>query len=181
MIKYKGYQQSNKEDGSTFIELLVAITIMSILGVTMWMGFATTVHLIRTVPESTRLIQEFIALDSVLREYMSRVRLPFWQPELDFYTDSSSAQFPFYEGVENKFLLIEFYENEISIKTFEEESDEDPVTLFKTGPFSSVTFNEVTEKGLGLIGIELTLKPEHEKIDEFTIFARFGGFSFEKS
>ena len=179
LTKYKGYLNSKKEDGFTIIEVLVAMTIMSILGITMWMGFSAAVSLIHTVPESSRLIQEIIALDSILREYISRVRVPFWLPELDYYIDTTSALFPYYEGIETKFLQIEYYDNEIYLKTFEEESDEEPETIYHTGPFTYVNFSEVSEKKLGLLGLEITLKHEHERIEEFTIFARLGGYAFE--
>ena len=194
LTEYKGYLKNKKvtfcyynrnstkssQDGFTLIEVLIAMFIMSILGMTVWMGFAVAVNLIHTVPQSTKLMQEFITLDSVLREYMSRVRLPFWQPELNYYIDSTSALFPFYEGVEKKFLLIEFMDNEIYLKTFNEDDEEEDETLFHTGPFQYVYFNEVSEKKQGLIGLEIVLKPEHEKLDEFTIFTRLGGYSFQK-
>jgi prepilin-type N-terminal cleavage/methylation domain-containing protein len=170
------------EDGFTIMEVLVAMAIMSILAVTVWVGFSAAVNLIRAVPGSVELVQGYIAMDTVLREYVSRVMPPFWQPELDYYIDSSSVVFPFYEGEEERSLQIEFYDNHLIISTFSEEEDEDEEIqeLYRAGPFSYVYFSEVEEKETGFLGLEITLKPEHPKIDEFTIFARIGGHIFEK-
>jgi prepilin-type N-terminal cleavage/methylation domain-containing protein len=201
LIKSKEYQSRNRsstpgrnsssnskrnpgrkpEDGFTFMELLVAMAIMSILGVTVWLGFAAAVNLIHAVPVSVELVQSFISLDTFLREYVSRVKPPFWQPELDYYIDSTSVLFPFYEGEEDRYLQIEFYDNYLIISTYTEEDEDDEVQeLYRSGPFTYVSFNEVSEKELGFIGMEITLKPEHEKIEEFTIFTRIGGHCFEK-
>jgi len=179
MINSSEFRNNSKQDGFTLIELLVAMTIMSILGITIWIGFSSAINLVHTVPESTKLIQEYINLDSVLREYVSRIKPPFWQPELDLYMDSTSVVLPFYESVKEQNLQIEYLDDYLYIRTFNEDSNDEPEQLYKAGPFSYVSFEEVTEKPQGLIGLEFTLKPEHEKIEEFKIFTRFGGLVFE--
>lgn len=182
MIRSNEYRSSKKpEDGFTFMEVLVAMTIMSILGATVWIGFAAAVNLIKSVPVSVDMVQSYIALDSIVREYMSRVKPPFWQPELDYYMDYTSMSFPFYEGVEGKYLQIEYTNNHLHISTYTEDDESDEVeNLYESGPYMYVYFTEITEKPMGLIGMEITLKPEHENIEEFTIFARIGGHVFEK-
>lgn len=182
------YHSKKPEDGFTFMEVLAGMAIMSILGVTVWMGFAAAVHLIHSVPVSVELVQSYMVLDTIVREYISRVKPPFWQPELDYYMDSTSVIFPFYEGVEDQFLQIEYLDNHLYLSTNareedeeeEEEDSEEVRELYHAGPFSYLYFSEISEKGLGLIGLEITLKPVHEKIEEFTIFARIGGHVFEK-
>jgi prepilin-type N-terminal cleavage/methylation domain-containing protein len=182
------YRSKKPEDGFTFMEVIAAMAIMSILGVTVWMGFAAAVNLIQSVPVSVELVQSYMVLDTIVREYISRVKPPFWQPELDYYMDSTSVIYPFYEGVEEQFLQIEYLDNHLYLSTNardedeeEDEGDSEEVReLYRSGPFSYIYFSEISEKGLGIIGLEITLKPEHEKIDEFTIFARIGGHVFEK-
>ncbi|MBN2534025.1 MAG: prepilin-type N-terminal cleavage/methylation domain-containing protein [Spirochaetales bacterium] len=193
LIRYHGFLSKKKHDGFTLMEVLVAMTIMSILGFTVWMGFAVAVNLIHAVPQTIELMQEFIALDSILREHISRVKPPFWLPELDYYIDSTTVTFPYYEGEEEQYLQIEFIDNYLYLSTnakekkeegeeeeTEETDSEELRELYHAGPFTYVYFNEVSEKELGLIGLEITLKPEHEKIEEFVIFARIGGHVFEK-
>jgi prepilin-type N-terminal cleavage/methylation domain-containing protein len=176
----KDYLNNHREDGFTFIELIVAMTIMSIIGVSMWIGFTAAVKLVHRIPESTEMMQEFLGLDNLLREHVGRIKIPFWEPELEYYIDSSTAQFPFYEGVETKYLLVEFNESELIIKTFDEEGEDEPEVIFRSGPYAYVSFSEVEEKKIGILGLEVTLKPEHENVEEFSIFARIGGYPFLK-
>jgi prepilin-type N-terminal cleavage/methylation domain-containing protein len=177
---FKDYRNNHREDGFTFMEVIVAMAIMSLIGVSMWLGFTAAVKLIHRIPESTQMMQEFLGLDNMLREHVSRISIPFWEPQLDYYIDSSAAQFPFYEGIKTKYLLVEFYESELIMRTFEEESEDEPEVIYRSGPYTYVSFTEVEEKSVGILGFEVTLKPEHENVEEFSIFARLGGYPFQK-
>jgi prepilin-type N-terminal cleavage/methylation domain-containing protein len=178
------FPNSDREDGFTFIEVIVSVTILSILGFSIWMGFIGIMNLIRTVPEATEKGQKLLNLDTYLRQTCEDIVLPFWIPEYEYEEESDKVMLPYYGGKEENILSIEYKDKYITIiqsiiEEDEEEADsKPPPPLFKAGPYDEVRFEVISTKEEGLIGLEISILETFEDYEPVKIFARFGSYPF---
>ncbi|MBN1697777.1 MAG: prepilin-type N-terminal cleavage/methylation domain-containing protein [Spirochaetales bacterium] len=184
-----GLPAKNKEDGFTFIEILVSVVILSVLGFSIWTGFIGVMNLIGSVPEATEKAQKLLALDSYLMQVCGAIKIPFWMPEAEIEEESDKVILPFYDGKKENMLSIEYKDKYIIITTSiieEEETDEDEesgetyIPTFKAGPYDEVTFEIVSTKEEGLIGLDVSILETYDEYEPVKIFVRFGSYPFWK-
>jgi prepilin-type N-terminal cleavage/methylation domain-containing protein len=180
------FPDRNRENGFTFIEVLVSVTILSILGFAIWIGFISVINLIQTVPEATEKGQNLLNLDTYLRHSCEEILVPFWMPEYEYEEESDRVVLPYYGGKEENILSIEYKDKYITITPSiieEDETEDESEPLppsFKAGPYDEVRFEVISTKEEGLIGLEVSILETFEEYEGVKIFARFGSYPFWK-
>lgn len=78
------------ESGSSLIEVIAALLIMSIVGMGIWNSVAAGLRISGRIGDSVRAGTVLLSLDDRLRELASRVRIPFWSK--DYLVESSADE-----------------------------------------------------------------------------------------
>jgi hypothetical protein len=165
-----------KSDGTTLIEVLVAVAVISVIGFAVWIGFSTTILMIKKIPTVVDGTISLIQYDVSLRKQLNRVKVPFWVYEYKAEEDSRSVQFPYCDGIATKLLIFEYNNDYVVIKT-DSSDDKNPIDPpepeIKYGPFSEVSFELVKNDDDELTGLQITVVSEKNNLGEMTIFLRF--------
>lgn len=66
------------EEGFTLVEVLVALALLSTLGLFVWAASATGDRSLRRIADGVRRNAEILELDAVVRAYAQRVLTPYW-------------------------------------------------------------------------------------------------------
>ena len=177
-------KKSKKDEGFTYIELLIAIIIMSLVLIGVSQGLLTGNRVLEKTTVSSSTSGSILQLDTLIRKNVSRIYFPFWWGDINITESADNIEIPFYEGNENTFLIFGFENNYLNMavkkpdEDFPSNSSEngyllEPVQSF--GKFSSVGFKPATAPGEGVIGIEFIVQPIDNKYPSVTIISRFGG------
>ncbi len=78
------------ESGSSLIEVIAALLIMSIVGMGIWNSVAAGLRISGRIGDSVRAGSMLLSLDDRVRELASRVRIPFWSK--DYLVESSADE-----------------------------------------------------------------------------------------
>ena len=152
-------------DGFTFIEILVSMFAMSLLGIVLWSGFLNAQGLVRrafrTASESIRTLQ----LDDALMLLASRVRIPYWESASGARSDSTTLRVPWLDGERTNILVLEKQDGRLAIRV-EKSGDSTYLTTF------SGQVNEVSDATTrSAIRIDLSSNVDGESL---VLLAGFG-------
>lgn len=164
------------ERGTTLVEVLTAMAVLSIIVVAMWSGFASSISLVKNIPESIDRTIDLVLLQRAFDREFGRVRVPYWTYEFEPEDDATSIVLPYCDGHPWKNLLIEFKDSHIVLST--ESSDDEkeidpPEPVTKLGPFRYFEYEYVEDEDENLIGIEFTLTPMENMAEPTVVFVRF--------
>ncbi|ULQ59086.1 prepilin-type N-terminal cleavage/methylation domain-containing protein [Brucepastera parasyntrophica] len=101
---------NKNEEGFTFMEVLVAIAIISIIGLSLLWGIASISDSVTRARENARLALSLLKADEYIRERTAEIRIPYWERNITFESSGSSASIPWYQGDKNAYLRF-FTEN----------------------------------------------------------------------
>ena len=153
------------EDGFTVLEVLAGLAILSLLGLGVWSGAASSLRTASRVRAAMLANARLLQLDDRLREAVGRIVPPWWCDGPEIRESEGSWRVPLVGGDPAKFLVIECANGVVSI------DDGDYVSRFPG--FTSLRLAPAWEGKGGLRG--LTIEVFATGIGAFSISARFGG------
>lgn len=117
-----GSRRNKGDEGFTFIEVIVSVTIISIISFSLWLGFNTSIRLLFVIPELSKKSNKILALNNIIQEGLERVIIPFWISEYDkvpeYELEEDRAVLPYFDGIMKRFLILEFIDNYFKINTY---------------------------------------------------------------
>lgn len=96
----------NHEEGSTALEALIAIAVISIAAVALVAGARNGLSVITKAESSARDSAKVLRIDDALRSAASRVRVPYWARGTELESDGQQVTIPWYEGLRGSALTI---------------------------------------------------------------------------
>ena len=164
------------EDGFTFIEIMIALIITSLLGIVIWQGLARGSSLIEKISMSSSETVKVLQMEESIRTVTSKVIIPFWEDAIKIEEEDDKLSIPYFEAERDKFLSIKIEDDYLLIGSSKNKEEEQNIHLF--GPFSEVDFELVYSEDDEIIGIKYMLQHTKKSFDTITIIARFGSNPF---
>jgi hypothetical protein len=94
------------DEGSSLLEVLVAIFVIAIAGMALYLGSARGLIAFSLAGRNARTAQQALMVDDTIRAEATRVRIPYWDTNWSSRSESGSASFPYYEGLADSSLSI---------------------------------------------------------------------------
>lgn len=108
------------------IEVVVSMTMMTILGFSLWGAFSVAMSTSGRIPDVTEVGVKLISMDSTIRNLLNRVKIPYYLPLLEDIEESDEElKLPYLDGVKDKYLNFYFDEGMLEITTILPEETED--------------------------------------------------------
>jgi hypothetical protein len=104
-----------RESGSTFLEVLVALGILSLLGVGAWNAASVSLRLASAVRAKTLESSRLLELDDRLRALASRVRTPYWAAGHGVALAEGECRVAWLDGDPARSLVLSFREGVLSV------------------------------------------------------------------
>jgi len=152
------------ERGSTILEVVVALFILSTLGIGAWYAVGVSLRLADRLREKMLANVRLLQLDDRLRGLAGRVYLPYWAPDGIVQTGDGALSVPYLDGDPKKELNLTFREGTLSV------SDGEMSTHY-TG-FPHVELSAATNDSSHQYGISVQLEGKDGR--RVLITARFG-------
>ena len=167
------------DDGFTLFEIMIALVIISVLGVVIWQGFTRGSALIEKISLNSLETINVIHIENSIRRITGEVQIPFWVAELLIEENNDMLTIPYYEGEKDRTLTVNF-ENNSLVFHINNTEDDNPVDVQSFGPFSEVDFSLAKNETGEIFGIKYVLKHQKKSFDTITIIAGFGSNPFWK-
>jgi hypothetical protein len=110
-----------RTEGFTFIEVIVSITVLMIIGFSLWASFNSAVMVSLKIPGLSRDISDLVMLDGFVRGAINQVKPPFWIGELELDLKAEPVVIPYYNGYKDNTITFEFRDKLLTV-TIEETS-----------------------------------------------------------
>jgi len=161
------------EEGFTLLETLVAMVVLSALGVGAWVAVAVAWRSVERIRAGSRAGAEVLRLDDRLRACAGRVRPPWWGGEPALETGGgepaleagSAWRIACLDGDPGKFLILSWRDGVLSI-------DDGAIITRHTG-FADVGCSPALDGTGASFGVERDLAAA--PLGRFAIVARYGG------
>jgi prepilin-type N-terminal cleavage/methylation domain-containing protein len=172
------------DGGFTFLEVMVAMFLVALLGVVLWSGLRSaqgSIGRIGTVSSSTATL---IQLDRALRRYAGSIRVPFWEGSLEIRNRSGELAIPYFEGRREQRLLLltdaAGGDDQVRLILAKElDPGGSREQLLVLGPFASLDWTVLEDEGGAPWGVQVTAAPREGKgFEPLVIVTRFGGQPF---
>ncbi len=137
-------------EGFTLIETLIAITLVSLIGIPVFMVFSDTVSFTGNVKDLNRWNKELIQLERVLRKSVGEVGIPFWISDIELTEEAGSMSVPYWNGQADSFLEMKTLDTAFKITTPEGS------TVFNG--YDGVEFDILKDIGSRTIGLSINVK-----------------------
>ena len=158
-----------KDSGFTLIEALIALTIVSLIGIPVFMVFSETVTFTGKIKDLTRWNMELIGLERVLRKSVSQIMIPFWINDIEVSKGINIIKVPYWNGEVSSFLEIEVEDGDLKISRPKDS------TIFKG--YDGFEFDFLEDSQSRTIGLSLIIKKN--KKDDLTFHCTFGSVGRE--
>ncbi len=155
---------NNRSSGFTLVEALAALTIISIIGVSLLPLFSRTLKFTERLKRENRWNREKIDFERALRKSVSFIVFPFWTTPVIHKEDTGSTEIPFWKGKEKVRLSIGFAGGSLSLT-----SPENSRTF--TG-YEEVRISPLLNRRGSTVGITVTVKKRGRKA--VTVLCTFG-------
>ena len=152
------------ERGSTILEVMVALFILSTLGIGAWYAGGVSLRLAGRVRNALATNTRLLQIDDVLLGLAARVYLPYWAPEGIVQVGDQALSVPYLDGDQHRALNMTFQHGILSIGDGE-------VSSHYAG-FRRVELSPATDGALHQYGVSVTLEGNDGK--HTVIVARFG-------
>ena len=90
--------RSDSENGFTFIEVLVSLLIISLVGMVLYASFSAGFRGIEKSKAEMRTAVRRLQTDSIIRSAAGSVRIPYWITEYEMTAAGETLEFPWYDG-----------------------------------------------------------------------------------
>jgi len=94
------------DSGFSTIEALVAITLIAVAGALMFWVSAVSIRSLSASKASITLAADALSIDSALRSFTGRVRIPWWERQVRVSTEGPLATVPWLDGQRDTELTI---------------------------------------------------------------------------
>jgi Tfp pilus assembly protein PilV len=152
------------EDGSTILEVMVALLVLSLLGMGAWNAAAVSLRQAGRIQKKVRENAGLLQMDEMLRGMAVRIRAPFWAGEHSLEITDGEAAVPFMDADPEKRLILSFRQNVFSIS--------DGETTVPYPGYTSASFSEARDKDDRICGVTVELAAGDG--EGISITARFG-------
>jgi hypothetical protein len=158
------FSSSESEGGSTLLEVIAAMAIISILGIGAWNAVSASLRIAGRIHDNAIASERLLVLDDRVRGLAGRIRAPFWAARQAVEADAGSMSVSFLDGNPEKKMSLSFQGGILSV------DDGSAVTRF-TG-FTEADFSPATDDGNNVFGITVNVRTKDGK--RLAITARFG-------
>jgi prepilin-type N-terminal cleavage/methylation domain-containing protein len=86
------------EDGFSFIEVLVSLLIISLVGVVLYASFSTGFRAIEKAQTEVRTAVRHLQADHLIRSAAGAVEIPYWVTDYEMAAGENTLDLPWYEG-----------------------------------------------------------------------------------
>ena len=183
--------------GFTLVETLIAITLISVIGIPVFMVFSETLGFTEKIKDLNRWNRELIQLENVLRKSAREVQIPFWISNLEI-TEEAGAERRYDRAVQDALPSRKLASDQVSLRTtrlsvpywngdeslYLEIKIEDMIlkiitpagsTVFKG--YNGVEFDFLKDSGSRIVGLSIIIKKE--KKESVKILCAFGSVGRE--
>lgn len=77
-------RSASRQEGFTYIEVLVALAIISLSGYVIWMGFSSGLQALEKIYEKSRVSAELVIFERLFRREVNKLCVPYWEKEGDY-------------------------------------------------------------------------------------------------
>jgi type II secretory pathway pseudopilin PulG len=153
------------ERGSTLLEVIIAILILSLIGIGAWSAASVSLRTARRTHDGILTGSRLLALDDRTRDLAGRVLTPYWMADPEVTLDGSKMSVAYLDGDPGKSFGLEFTNGVLTL------TDGDQFTRF--AGFQSVEMTPALDADKHIIGVRLDLQSGPGR--RTAIIARFGG------
>ncbi len=114
----------NDYGGFTFLETVISLVIVSVIGLSAAGLFASAASFEKKTNSQINSNNQLLLLDRYMRLHVSRIKIPYWvdiRQEPGFISDQQHLSIPFFEGEEDSILDIDLHNGILRIETPGEE------------------------------------------------------------
>ena len=154
-----GNKANKNESGFTLIETLIAITLVSLIGIPVFMVTSDTVTFTGKIKDLNRWNKELVQLERVLRKSVAEVKIPFWISDVEVTEEKGIIMIPYWKGDVSSFLEIKIEDTVLKISTPEGS------TVFNG--YDGVEFDFLKDSGSRTIGLSIRVKKSKREDVEF--------------
>lgn len=165
MIGNARFPSRRPEGGWTFLEVLVALAVLSLLGVGAWDAAAVSLRLASGIRERTLEASRLLELDDRLRGLALRVRTPYWAGSHEVSLADGSCRVAWLDGDRDKGLLMAFRDGTLTVG--------DGENAASYPGFRRAVFLSALDAENRPFGVSVELETEGGRV--LTVTGRFGG------
>jgi hypothetical protein len=158
------FSSRRSESGSTLLEILAALLVISILGLGIWNGVAACLRLTTRFHDAALRSSELLRLDDRLRALAQRVRIPYWVPDHLIESADGELHIAYLDGDPSKSMALKFSQGTLIVEGGE--------TSARYSDIASAAFSPAADPAGEVYG--LTVSVEEKGGTPVTITARFG-------
>jgi hypothetical protein len=174
-------KSNRSEEGFTFLEILVAMFLLALLGVVLWSGLRIAQGGIGTVGTVSSSTAKLLQLNRALRHYVEDVRFPFWEGDSEIQYGSESLEIPYYNAERDSRLVLtkettgDGGRMRMTI-SIESDTGDEKGRLLTIGPFQSIDWSILEDDRGAPRGLRVEVVAEDgERFEPLVIVACFGG------
>ena len=164
--------EPSSDGGFTFVEILVSLLLVSLLGLVIWSGLARGENLVRRTSRGTADAVRILQLDTALRKAAGRVRVPYWETGPQVEAGEDFLRVSWLDGQAQLYLSLGRRDGLLAVGF----STEEPEGLF--GPFDEITLGLMTGPDGAARGIRVAVAGGAAGVSggrPIELQARFGG------
>jgi prepilin-type N-terminal cleavage/methylation domain-containing protein len=168
---------SKNEQGFTFIEVMVALLIVSLIVVVAWQGSSRSGNLLDRISRDSLTVLKLMRAESALRDAVAEIRIPFWVSEAVIEEGEGELAIPFYGGSADTLLVVKCEDGHIVIGTKSSgEGTTEKIVSF--GPFAGASVDLARSDDDRPFGVRCTILVADGSFEHVEITARFGSNPF---
>lgn len=167
-IRNKANKNTHKNNsGFTLIETLIAITLVSLIGLPVFMVTSDTVSFTGKIKNLNRWNKELVQLERVLRKSVGEVQIPFWISDIELTEEAGRLSVPYWNGDADLLFEIEIEDTVFKITTPEGS------TVFNG--YDEVEFDIFKDSRSRIIGLSISVnKIKREDVEFQCTFGAIG-------
>jgi hypothetical protein len=149
MKKRKKLPILQSSDGYSFLEITVAMVIISIIGIIAWQGIIHVTALLNRIHSVHAGVRDVIMMEAQIRSEVSMIRVPFWMPYVPVRETDGEVRIGCYEGCLTSELFFRFSEGYLEMGC---DNGSDKTVLQRYGPYEEVIIETGhRQKGEGVL------------------------------
>jgi len=156
------------EQGSTILEVLIALVILTTLGMVTWHAAGVSLRLAGRLHERVRARSRLLQLDDALRGLAGRVCPPYWAPSHLIKTDENTLRVAYLDGDPAKNLILTVQKDCLVMN--------DQKNIVRYPGFASVELSPAVDREQREFGIAVRLVQEGRQ--PVSIIVPIGGLPF---
>ncbi len=159
------FSSRGTERGSTLLEVIIAMVVLSLIGVGAWSAAAVSLRAARRTHAGILAGSRLLRLDDRIRDLAGRVLTPYWMPDPEVTLAGGTMSVSGLDGDPGKTFGLSFQDGVLTVAEGEQST--------RWGGFKGAELSPALDKDQHIIGVRLDLQtgPGAHTV----IVARFGG------